>query len=68
MTNIIFLTTTLVPLAKLFILLRNFIVARKICLPLDTSLIDPTSAWWTLTKSTILSYLDVEIPLQHKNK
>lgn len=58
MTNIIILTAILGLLAKLFApLCRNYIAARETGLPLVTSLIDPTSALWALTKNTFLPYL-----------
>lgn len=58
MTNIIVPAVILGLLAKLIIpLCGNYLAARKTGLPFVTSLIDPTSALWALTKNIFLPYL-----------
>lgn len=58
MTNLIITTVILGLLAKLIIpLYRNYIAARKTGLPLVTTLINPTSALWALTKNIVVPYL-----------
>ncbi|KAK2615835.1 hypothetical protein N8I77_002561 [Diaporthe amygdali] len=58
MIGIIILTIILGLLTKLVIPLgKNYIAASKTGLPIITSLIDPTSALWALTKNIITPYL-----------
>lgn len=58
MIGIIILTIILGLLTKLIIPLgKNYIAASKTGLPIITSLIDPTSALWALSKNIITPYL-----------
>ncbi|KAG8164114.1 hypothetical protein KVR01_006032 [Diaporthe batatas] len=60
MTFVIFTTVLLGLLAKIFIpIWRNYVAARETGLPIVTSLIDPTSALWALTKRIFLPYLSL---------